>query len=100
MPVLIRHRYPEQLKLKAQYFLESILDIDRTPEELSELNVRADIAMSIICNMNLYQPPADNSASQLIIIDDSNELLIQLDNGSEPNDNNIPAESESVQQPD
>ena len=100
MPVLIRYKYPEPLKTQAMFFLESMFDMDRKFEEGSELDIRASMAMCIICDMNYYQPPADNSPSQLIIIDDSNEPLIQLDHGSEPNDNDIPAASESVQQPD
>ena len=91
MPVLIRHEYPEELKLKAMYFLEAMFDMDRKFDEGSELNVRADMAMYIICGMNFYQPPADNTPSNLVIVDGLKELVLPLNvetkNG---NDNNSP----------
>lgn len=91
MPVLIRHEYPEELKLKAMYFLEAMFDMDRKFDEGSELNVRADMAMCIICGMNFYQPPADNTPSNLVIVDGLKELVLPLNvetkNG---NDNNSP----------
>ncbi len=91
MPVLIRHEYPEELKLKAMYFLEAMFDMDRKFDEGSELNVRADMAMCIICGMNFYQPPADNTPSNLVIVDGLKELVLPLNVETENgNDNNSP----------
>lgn len=96
MPVLIRHEYPEELRTKAMYFLEAMFDMDRKFDEGSELNVRADMAMCIICGMNFYQPPADNTPSKLVIIDGLNEFILPLEIETENGNDDTDTKSEPV----
>lgn len=95
MPVLIKHTYPEPLVTKAQYFLESILDMDKTFTEDSELSVRADIAMCIVCGMNFYQCPAGSgSDSKLVIVEGLSEMTINIESEEDANSN--PTSNQSV----